>query len=298
MGCLNSKGSFSHWFANIHLSGPCNRSCYWCIGQHMMALDGENNLDTYPLKNFDKFVKACTDRSIGEVNLTGTNTDPLMYKHLPRLTQALREAIPGVKLGLRTNGALALKNMDEVRLFDKISFSIHSHDPVVYRKIMGQGTPPFLFDIMPKLSDKAVKINMVLCPENMKDDGWLESMLSFIGDGVKTINLREPYGQPHIGNPMESELAKKLGFERLADFLGMPQYEVGGAKVTYWDVHYVHVESVNLYANGNISEDYPVTRGHDVTGDVKDQSNFTGGRVRDQWITLKKKNENPLPHQV
>lgn len=56
MGCLNSDGSFSHWFGNIHLSGPCNRKCYFCIGQHMMALDGENNLDTWPLKNIDGFV--------------------------------------------------------------------------------------------------------------------------------------------------------------------------------------------------------------------------------------------------
>src|SRR5271166_3303050 len=69
MGCLNDEGKFEHWFGNIHLSGPCNRSCYFCIGQHMMALDKENNLNHIP-KNIGKFLRECMDRNVREICMT------------------------------------------------------------------------------------------------------------------------------------------------------------------------------------------------------------------------------------
>ncbi len=75
MGCLNDEGQFPHWFGNIHLSGPCNRSCYFCIGQHMMALDKENNLNKTP-ENLGRFIGECTERKVKEVCITGTNTEP------------------------------------------------------------------------------------------------------------------------------------------------------------------------------------------------------------------------------
>lgn len=62
MGCLNSEGKFEHWFGNIHLSGRCNRSCYFCIGQHMMVLDKYNVLDKFPLDGLDEFVKQCQEK--------------------------------------------------------------------------------------------------------------------------------------------------------------------------------------------------------------------------------------------
>jgi hypothetical protein len=60
MGCLNDDPNhpFPHFFGNIHLSGPCNRSCYFCIGQHMMALDQENSLKRIPT-NIGKFLREC-----------------------------------------------------------------------------------------------------------------------------------------------------------------------------------------------------------------------------------------------
>ena len=47
--------------------------------------------------------------------------------------------------------------------------------------------------------------------------------------------------------------------------------------------NYVAVESVNLYAQERISINYPITRGHDETGIVLDQSHFTNGRHTKQW---------------
>lgn len=280
MGCLNSEGKFSHWFGNIHLSGPCNRRCYFCIGQHMMALDPLNNLKQWPLKNIDAFVADCLSHNISEINLTGSNTDPSLYRHIPELKKYLAEHIPNLKFGIRTNGV----NSDEElwKWFDKGSISITTLDPELYKKTMGCGTPPDLKRILKITEGKNVKANIVLCPETVNTGDIFDTLDSLVELGFTKINLREPYGQPEVGDPISDASI------RVADVFGMPTYQYKGALVTYWDVHYVEVESVNLYANGEVSTTYPVTKGHcPVTGDVKGQEYFhTSGRVRDQWIKI------------
>lgn len=280
MGCLNSNQNFSHWFGNIHFSGPCNRSCYFCIGQHMMALDPLDTLTAWPLPGLDAFVEACTRRDVTEVNLTGSNTDPMMYRHITRLAEFLRSRIEGLVLGIRTNGTRVEWRAEEWRQFDKASISITSFDPAIYRNTMGNGKPPNVARILAMAGPRDIKANVVLCPEILGDDlGRTLTELERLG--VRRINLREPYGQPHIGDPLRGIAVRDGGV------LGMPSYKWGRARVTYWDVHYCEVESVNLYANGRVSEDYPITRGHDERGTVLDQSHFTqSGRVRPQWVTV------------
>lgn len=271
MGCLNSSSRFQHIFGNIHLSGPCNRRCYFCIGQHMMALDSLNVLDTYPFPGMREFLAACRDRGVREVNLTGSNIDPLLYCRIPDLTRALREALPGVELGVRTN---AIGDWTKLGFFDKVSVSMTHHDPALYAATMG-GTPPDLDALVRYCVLLPLKVNCVLCPETRAD---LPSFLDHCRDaGVQKVNLREPYGQAHQGDP---ELGVRVGSR-----FGMPLYEWAGMEVLYWDVHYVEVESVNLYANGRVSTAYSVTRGHDESGVVLDQSHFPGNlRRREQWV--------------
>ena len=278
MGCLNSDGKFSHWFGNIHLSGPCNRSCYFCIGQHMQSLETYDVLGKWPLTGFGAFVDQCRARGVREVNITGSNTDPLLYLPLPLLVDALHEH--GFTVGVRTNAA------DKSRLyalewFDRVSVSVHSFDRKIYRAIMGNGTPPDIERLAAKVRD--LKLNVVLCPENTVG-GWPRADVYRTLDwasarGVRRINLREPYGQPHVGDPL-------VGYcERSGSTHGMPAYEWDGATVTYWDVHYVEVESVNLYANGTVSETYPITKGYDTReGKVLDQSHWREAkRHLPQW---------------
>ena len=278
MGCLNSTSAFSHVFGNIHLSGPCNRKCYFCIGQHMMALDSENNLDTWPLTNIDKFVEQCLERGVKEVNLTGTNTDPLLYKHAGKLTDYLRKHIPGVKLGIRTNGVHSIGNY---WWYDKMSVSVCSLDGEINKKMMGG--QPGAVEFFANTFGNDFKVNIILGPENTRDGDLFRTLKRLVLMGVTRVNLREPYGQPHIGDPMASLCIPS------SPRLGMPVYQWGPMEVTYWDVHYVEVESVNLYANGRVSSDYPITRGHAESGEVHDQSFFPGGRVREQWMTLRRK---------
>lgn len=282
MGCLNSNQGFSHWFGNIHLSGGCNRSCYFCVGQHMMALDPLNNLDEWPLSNIGQFVEDCLGKGIAEVDVTGSNTDPLLYKHTDRLANYLRERIPGLVLGLRTNGACTYGHEKVWALYDKGSVSVTSLREDIHRATMGQGKPANFWSIL-DVAPFLPKVNVILCPETcIQSEDLRETIMSLSAWGIERVNLREPYGQPHIGDPMP-----QLGFGQVDTVLGMPVYEYENSRVTYWDVHYVEVESINLYANGRVSLAYPITKGHcDTTGEVLDQSFFrTSGRVRDQWAS-------------
>jgi organic radical activating enzyme len=282
MGCLNSEGKFLHWFGNIHLSGPCNRSCYFCIGQHMMALDKYNNLSTFPLDNINNFVEECSARGIREVNLTGSNTDPLLYERIPQLKLFLRSRLGAhFKFGVRTNGALIPSRQSDWNCFDKASISLPSLNSAIYKSMMGSGEPPDLDRILAISQGKAIKINIVLGPENVKSRDLMATLLELARIGIKTVNLREPYGQPHIGDPLAM-----WGHEPFGYLYGMPRYDFAGMQVVYWDVHYVEVESVNLYANGVVSINYPITKGHDPKrGAVLDQSNFvTSGRRQEQWL--------------
>lgn len=280
MGCLNSNKSFNHWFGNIHLSGPCNRSCYFCIGQHMMALDSINNLKLWPLVGLDSFINKCIQRNVTEIYLTGTNTDPLLFEH----TKKLREALPkNIKLGFRTNGA-ALKSYKQLLPYNMGSVTVCSFNNDIHKAMMGSGYPVHINKVvaMAKRTNIDLKVNIVLGPENIGQD--LYNTLNICSQaGIKRANLREPYGQPHVGDPIANV------FNRVEDVYGCPTYQIRDMKATYWDVHYTEVESVNLYANGTISEDYPITRGHDVSGNVLDQANFIHGRHHEQWISLKKK---------
>ena len=278
MGCLNSTGQFNHWFGNIHLSGPCNRACYFCIGQHMMALDPLNNLDTWPLKNIDLFVDECQEHGINEINITGSNTDPLLYQHTRKLREYLDAHIPNLKLGLRTNGVVSRPELWQY--YDKGSISLTSFNKEIYKKTMGCGAPPNIRRILEINEGKNIKVNIVLCPEILENGDLFDTIYRLERLGIQTINVREPYGQPHIGNPLKdlSEVESKFG---------MPTYGLlkSFTTVTYWDVHYVEVESVNLYANGEVSTTYPVSKGHcPTTGKVLDQSHFkTSGRICAQW---------------
>ena len=275
MGCLNSLGQFNHWFGNIHLSGPCNRRCYFCIGQHMMALDAINNLDQWPLKNIDYFIDQCIKHNINEINVTGSNTDPLLYQHLDKLHSYLSHKINNLVFGIRTNGISFQPH--HWQLIDKLSISITSLDNDLYLKTMGCGQPPNIEFIINQ--HKPLKINTVLCPETVNSGDVFNTIYQLADLGIQTINLREPYGQPHIGNPLSSWICDYLTH-------GMPTYIVQDCHVTYWDVHYVEVESVNLYSNGKVSSTYPVSKGHcDTTGKVLSQDNFkVSGRVCQQWV--------------
>ena len=100
----------------------------------MMALDGYNVLNTWPLAGWEHFVERCAARGVRSIYLTGTNTDPLLYKHIRKLSGAVR--LLNLPLGIRSNG---VANLDQLRLFDTGSVSLVSFNPAIYSAMMGQG---------------------------------------------------------------------------------------------------------------------------------------------------------------
>lgn len=293
MGCLNSNQNFKHWFGNIHLSGPCNRACYFCIGQHMMELDRFNNLDVFPLTNLDKFIEKCNLKGITEVNLTGSNTDPALYSPLTKLCNYLKERIPNCKIGVRTNGVRYRDQFYDSKgnTIDKISISVTSLNPNIYKKTMGGEIPiENIKDLVYGNPSGKIKFNIVLCPELLmineagKTDlmQTIERFSQLFKHKKIRVNVRQPYGQPRIPNPFEI-----MGLRPESYIFGNPSYILFDVPVTVWDVHFTEVESVNLYANGVVSESYPVTLGHHpVLGEVRGQENFEkSGRIREQWLT-------------
>jgi len=241
----------------------------------MMALDAENNLHRWPLLGLEEFIAECKTRAVREICLTGTNTDPLLYAYKCELVARLSEDFD-IPLAIRTNGIAYSKEL--FGIWDKASITVCSLDSAINERMMGNGKLPQLRTILRDHPTMDIKINIVLGPENV-DGGDLFRTLAGLSDmGVKRVNIREPYGQPHVGNPMDADLF--AGHK-----LGMPVYRWRSMEVTYWDVHYVEVESVNLYATGRISITYPITQDCADGGEVHEQSFFPGGRIREQWLS-------------
>lgn len=279
MGCLNDHLDFPHWFGNIHFSGPCNRACYFCIGQHMPGQDPHNNLSIIPF-NLDLFIDECLLHEVNEVNLTGTNTDPMLHDKLPEIIEYIRNRMPNVVIGLRTNGAIIDSRLS---LFDKMSVSVTTFDSTLYKKTMGYGEPPDIKKILFLMNNKKVKLNIVQCPEV----SVVDTILAATSLGIKYINIREPYGQPRIGSPFaDYDFLYTLSPLRFGpNVYGMQSIILDDdVSIVYWDVHEVGVKSVNLYADGNISSSYSVTLGHSKKyGKVLPQRHFRRGRQYPQW---------------
>jgi hypothetical protein len=155
--------------------------------------------------------------------------------------------------------------MSRLTHYDKGSLTVCSMTRDINRAMMG-GDPPDVAAVLAVLPD--LKVNVVLGPENFADVPYTLRRLYQLG--IRRVNLREPFGQRHVGNP--------IGGRQYHDTLGMHTYEWDrGMFVTYWDVHWVQVRSVNLYADGSVSEQYV------VADDNRPQSTFGVGRQIDQW---------------
>ena len=121
----------SHYrFANILLAGPCNLRCPYCVGGGLTRR--QSNLDAWPLAGLDRFLAALARSGTREVSLTGTDTEPLLYRHPHALVRALRTALPDVRLSLHTNGVLVLDRLDVVHLFDRVCVSMPSFEPATF----------------------------------------------------------------------------------------------------------------------------------------------------------------------
>jgi len=237
-------------FANLLFSGSCNARCPDCIGKQIDPRRAPPNLDEYPPRGFGHFLDLIREHNIREVVLTGANTDPLLYRPLARLLDDLRAGLPaGTRLGLHSNGRLAMARIDLIRRFDKLCLSVPSFDPVIYRAAMGVEGVPDVGEIMDqsglpvKLSCLVTEINRVEVPEYLQRCHQL---------GVRRVVLRKRFGERRDW----SELLPGCWEDPQEERFGNPVYERQGVQVTQWDFERAQIRSLNLFSSGEISAEY------------------------------------------
>ena len=135
-------------FANILLAGPCNQRCPHCIGQQTDPALNRNNLDEWPLRNLEVFAALLEQHRVRQIVVTGTTTDPQLYRHEARLIRNLRKRVPGAQLSLHTNGQLALKKMAVFNLYDRATISFPSFDAATFERMTGTQRMPDLAAIL------------------------------------------------------------------------------------------------------------------------------------------------------
>ncbi len=241
-------------FANILFAGPCNLRCPYCIGQQIDPALSRNNLNEFPLRNLDQFVKLLKHHQVSQIVFTGTTTDPQLYRHELRLLNWLREQLVGseerpIQYSLHTNGQLALRKMDIFNQYDRVCISFPSFEPEAYHKMMGSPRVPDLAKIVWQ-SEIPVKVSTVVNEHNVDEIGYILERCAAIG--VKRLVLRQLYKDDRTW-PILQEL------EPTSIYRNNPVYDINGMEVTYWRFQETTSTSLNLFSDGTISAEYLLT---------------------------------------
>ncbi|MFQ5578788.1 MAG: radical SAM protein, partial [Anaerolineae bacterium] len=233
-------------FANILFGGPCNMRCPFCIGRRLDPALTPDNLRQYPPRNFDAFLALVRRHGITEITLTGTCTDPQLYRHEARLIRRLRRALPHAKLSLHTNGLLALKKMALFNRYDRVTVSCSSFDPAVHQKITGVPKMANLPEIL-RRATVPVKVSAII---NEHTAGQVDEFLARCAAiGARRVALRRLYGDARRWDILP-HLRPARYFRR------NPVFNVFGMEVTVWNFQQTSTRALNLFSDGTISGEY------------------------------------------
>lgn len=234
-------------FGNILLSGACNLACPSCIGRIPGAVRMPSNLGRFPLAGLQQFCEAMARGKVRELSVTGTDTEPLLYRHHDELVAHLRAAIPGVRLSLHTNGVLVLRRPEVFHLYDRASISLPSLQPATCRAMTGSSAVLDLGAIL-SMARIPVKVSTLIAPENASE---IESILARCRSlGVKRMVLRRLWQGGPDWAPRD---ARPLRW-----YAGNPVYDLEGLEVTVWDFRRTRLRCLNLYSDGSIHDEYEV----------------------------------------
>jgi pyruvate-formate lyase-activating enzyme len=232
-------------FANILFAGPCNQRCPTCIGRQIAPALNRDNLDAFPPRNLEPFAALLERHGVRQVVVSGTNTDPQLYRHEARLIRWLRARLPGAQIALHTNGQLALFKMDVLNTYNRATISFPSFDPATFARMTGTVHMPQLATIV-----HAARIPIkVSCLVNADNAGQVESFMARCHQiGVRRLVFRRPFGA--TGGPILP------GRTPARTYRGNPVYDVHGMEVTCWDFARSSSTSLNLFSDGTISDRY------------------------------------------
>ena len=255
-------------FANINLQGPCNYQCYFCLGNDIEKGYSNNYLNTYfkTWKNFNRYLKLCKESGIKKIYLTGQNTDPLLYKYLKELIDYLK--IEGFVVGIRTNGLLALNNINILNsLNGSLSFSIHSLTSSVDKKITGHGVIPNWDNIIRKVKI-SLRIAIVITRYNKNEVLRLIKFFSKYKN-IRYIQLRcvstdERYDELKEDIKCYEEVFQEIDskFPYIKEYYTARIYNIFGKEVSLWKTVKTTINSYNYFTEGIISTNYFVVEGY------------------------------------
>lgn len=241
-------------FASLLFSGPCNARCPLCIGRQLDPRLSVANLDLYPPCSLDAWIEQIRRQGIRQVTVSGTNTDPLLYRHAPRLLGHLRAQLPGVAVALHTNGRLALQKMDEFNLYDRACISFPSFDARVYRQMMGVAGVPDLALLLRQAS-LPVKLSILVTEENAAEVEMTLKTAAALG--VRRLVLRKPDGELRPWGrllPMRFPPNSFRGWHQ-----HNPVFALEGMEVTLWDFRRSTSRCLTLFSSGLLSTTYRLT---------------------------------------
>ena len=237
-------------FANILFAGPCNRACPFCIGKQLPERLNAPNLDVFPPRGLDAFVRVVNTHRVPEIVLTGTTSDPQLYRYEGELLAWLRECLhPGARFSVHTNGVRALKKLAVFNSYDRACLSLPSFVPQTYAKMMGPGEVPDVAAIL-NAAEIPVKISCVLSEHNVHEVDLFVAECARLG--VRRLVLRRLFGEKRRWSILG-------GLPVARTFRNNPVYELRGMEITYWDFGDATSRSINLFADGTLGAEYRLT---------------------------------------
>jgi len=260
----------AYTFANINLLGKCNVDCFFCLGKDIEdILCKQNQLKVHfnDWKNFDEFLTIAEHEGIKKIYLTGQNTDPLLYPHLPWLIEHIQER--GFTCGIRTNGYKALDAMESIKLCkDEIGYSIHSFNPITNQMILGRRDIPDWDEIMRQTEEARISIVLNRCNEHEFFDtlhriSELPGKIPYVQVRRVSTDTREKDLAPDVAAFERTYTTISRAF-RMTDKLweDAEVYDIYGMPVVFWRTVKTSVNSMNYFTDGTISRLYFVIEGY------------------------------------
>jgi oxygen-independent coproporphyrinogen-3 oxidase len=238
-------------FGNILFSGPCNQKCPFCIGHQLIKTP--NNLRKETLENLDEFISLIKQSKTSKIILTGTRTDPQLYKYEDKLVNYLRDNLPNVHISLHTNGLLALPKLKTFRMYDSCTISINSFQPQTYSKLHGVKQMPNLKKILQEATNVPIKLSCVITEDNIDQvEEYLKTAKQL---GIKRIALRHLYGDDRRWPIKAFQNKKPIKYHQ-----SNPVYDFDGLQVTHWIFDKTSGRSLNLFSDGTLSDQYLLTK--------------------------------------